>query len=163
MKFDPSDYKKDRESGNGGGNYLPVGKHIVRVIGHEFGRTNGAGLAQLIVTFEARDCRTRKAWLIAEGKAGFQIAMLFEACIWNKAMDLEDETAVRQAFYNKDVEIVVEDDTYKGETKPKVKWINKAPGGFGDGVTPRREEPRGGGGGAPPRDGGPLVDADIPF
>jgi len=165
MRYDPSDYKKDRESGNGGGNFLPVGKHIARVVDHELGKTN-SGLAQLIVNFEARDGRSRKAWLIAEGKAGFQIGMLFEACGWTEAMDLEDDRAVRQAFYNKDVEIDVQDDTYKGETKPKVKWINKAKGGFGGGVTPRqerREEPRGGGYGG--RDERPNYepDGDIPF
>ena len=139
MRYDPNDYKKDRESGNGGGNYLPVGKHIVRVTDHELGKT-GSGLEQLIVTFEARDGRSRKAWLIAEGKAGFQLGALFEACGWNETLDLDDDRAIRQAFYNKDIEIVVKDDTYQGETKPKVKWINKAPGGFGNGVTERRQE-----------------------
>lgn len=190
MKYDPNDYKKDRKPGGGGGNYLPVGKHIVRVTDHEMDETS-SGLAQVVVTFEARDGRSRKAWLIAEGKAGFQIGMLFEACEQTQAIDLDDDRAFRQAFYNKDIEIVVKDETYQGETNPRVKWINKAPGGAGSGVTPRqerREEPRTGGygggsggyggggygrptgggyggGGTAPRDDIPpyTPDDDIPF
>jgi hypothetical protein len=158
MRYDPNNYKNSREGG-GNGDFLPVGTHIVRVTDHELGKT-GSGLAQLIVTFEASDGRTRKAWLIAEGKAGFQLGMLFEACAWAQALDLEDDRAIRQAFYNKDVEIVVKDDTYQGETKPKVKWINRAKGGFGGGVTPRREQPT-----APARAASPPYEPDdkIPF
>lgn len=148
-QFDPNDYE-DR-GGGGGGNLLPAGKHIVRVVDHEIGESSG-GLAQVEVNFEARDGRTRKAWLIAEGKAGFQLAALFRACDWTSKIDLSKPGMIKRAIYEKDVEIVVGEDTYNGKTSLKVKYINRAPSApAGDSRPSTREEP-------PPPD-----DDKIPF
>ena len=149
--YDPADYINDK----GGGDFLPVGKHIVRVIDHELSETK-SGLGQVIVTFEACDYRTRKAWLICEGKAGFQIAGLLNACGWTSKIDLSKSGLIKKAIYGKDVEIVVVDDEYNGKTTTKVKYINKAPGGFGladSGRDGSRDEQPG-----PPDD-----TSDIPF
>ena len=153
--FDPNDYNSGN-GGGGGGNLIPLGKHIVRVIEHELSETSG-GLGQVIVTFEDRDGRTRKAWLICEGKAGFQFAALCTACGWTSRLDLNKPGLIKQALYGRDVEIVVKDDTYNGETKPKVKYINKAPAGFGAATSSRIQ------GDPPGDDAPPPADDDIPF
>ncbi len=149
MEFDPNDYED--KGGGGGGNYLPAGKHIVRVTDHEIGESSG-GLAQVVVDFEARDGRTRKAWLIAEGKAGFQLAALFRACGWTSKIDLKASGLIKKAIYGKDIEIVVAEDTYNGKTSLKVKWINKAPEG---GASSRNGREEG--------DPGPGANEEIPF
>lgn len=169
MDFDPNDYE-DKGNG-GGGNFLPAGKHIVRVIDHELGESSG-GLAQVMVDFEAKDGRTRKAWLIAEGKAGFQLAALFRACGWTSKVNLSASGVIKKAIYGKDIEIVVAEDTYQGKTSLKVKYINKAP----ESDNEPRNESRGGGWGGESRGGGygqrsapppddlpPPTDEDIPF
>lgn len=149
--YDPADYINDKAGGGSGSNLLPVGKHIVRVTDHELSETS-TGLGQVIVTFEARDGRSRKAWLICEGRAGFQFGSLLNACGWTSKIDLTRPGMIRQAIYGKDLEIVVADDTYNGETKPKVKWINKPPTGSSSSRdTGRRDE-------VPP-----PADEDIPF
>lgn len=125
--YDPNNYP---DNGGGGGNLLPVGKHIVTVTGHELGTTSG-GYGQMIVDFEAADGRSRKAWLIYEGGAAFQLASLLRAVGWNQPLDEQSDFAVRKAIYGKPVQIVVADETYQGETKPKVKYINALPKGSG--------------------------------
>lgn len=151
--YDPSDYSNDKGSG-GGGDYLPVGKHIVRVIDHELSETK-SGLGQVIVTFSGRDGRTRKAWLICEGKAGFQFGGLLNACDWTSKIDLSKSGLIKKAVYGKDVEIIVADEEYQGKSATKVKYINKAPGGFGsvDGGRPQARDER----------PGPPDDDQIPF
>jgi hypothetical protein len=152
--YDPANYNQDG-GGGGGGNLIPNGKHIVRVIDHELSETN-SGLGQVVVEFEDRDGRTRKAWLICEGRAGFQFGSLLNACGWTSKIDLEKPGMIKRAVYEKDVEIVVKDDTYNGETKPKVKYINKAPNGFGPTSSRIQGDPRG-------DDPPPPADDDIPF
>jgi hypothetical protein len=134
-EYDPNDYED--KSGEGG-DYLPAGKHIVRVIDHEIGESRG-GYGQLEVNFEARDGRTRKAWLIFEGPAGFQLAPLFKACGWTSKIDLSKPGLIKKAIYGKDVEIVVVDEEYQGKTSTKVKYINKAKDG-GETPPPPDEE-----------------------
>lgn len=155
--FDPNDYGNN--SGGSGGNLIPNGKHIVRVIDHELSETS-SGLGQVIVTFEDRDGRTRKAWLICEGRAGFQFAALCTACGWTSQLDLSKPGMIKRAIYGQDVEIVVKDETYNGETRPKVKYINKAPAGsggsYGGGSGHIQGDPRGDDPPAP-------NDDDIPF
>lgn len=147
--FDPANYENKE---GGGSNLLPAGKHIVRVIDHELGESS-SGLAQVVVDFQASDGRSRKAWLIAEGKAGFQFASLLNACGWTSKINLAQSGMIKRAIYGKDVEIVVAEDTYQGKTSLKVKWINKAPERAQSGGAGRvREEP-------PPRDDDP----EIPF
>ena len=157
--FDPNGYE-DRSGG--GGNLLPAGKHIVRVTDHELGESSG-GLAQVEVNFEARDGRTRKAWLIAEGKAGFQMAALLRACDWTSKIDLSKPGLVKKAIYGKDVEIVVAEDTYQGKTSLKVKYINKVSGG-GTERQPSNGGGYGGGYGGGGHNGPPEpYDDDPPF
>lgn len=173
MEFDPNEYP---EKGGGGGNLLPAGKHIVRVIDHELTESSG-GLDQVEVTFEAPSGLTRKAWLIAQGAAGWQLATLFRACGWTSKIDLSKPGMLKKAIYGKDVEIVVAEDTYNGKTSLKVKYINKAPEGgtrndrdSGGGRSGRDSGRSGGGGGYSggggygSQNGDPGVGSDdIPF
>lgn len=157
MPYDPNNYPE--KEGGGGSNLIPIGKHIVRVVSHELGQTNG-GYAQMIANFEDGQGRTRKAWLIYEGPAGFQLATLLRAAGWNQPLDVDSDYAVRKAIYGKDVEIVVRDETYQGKTEPRVKYINAPPGGN---RPQRNPEPRAGGGGSFCDDVPPPNDDDIPF
>ena len=156
--YDPDSYP-DREGGGGGGGgnndyYIPTGKHIARVTEHELGETSG-GHGQLVVTFEDRKGRTRKAWLIYEGKAGFQLKGLLGACVHHGPLDLDSGVAVRRAIYGKDVELVVVDEEYQGKMNAKIKYVNAVKGGS---ARTDREEP------PPPREEPPpSVDDDIPF
>lgn len=124
--YDPNDYPDNREGG-GGGNLIPAGKHIARIIEHEHGTTSG-GYAQLIVTFEAADGRTRRGYFIYEGRAAFQLAALCRACNYHEPLDVESSIAVRTALHGKDVQIVVVDEVYQGSPQTKVKYVNPLPG-----------------------------------
>jgi len=167
MPFDPNDYR-NREGGRTAPNLFPLGKFIAQVTDHELGETSG-GFKQMIVTFGDDKGRSRKAWLIYEGAAGFQFDGLLQACDWNEPLDLEDVQAVRDAIYDKDVEIVVKNERYAGNDTLKIKWINKAPGGTGQpsrtpadrhasGPPPRdAHQP----GGAPRREAAPVGDDDL--
>ena len=152
--YDPDSYP-DREGGGGSNDdYIPTGKHVAHVIAHELGETSG-GHGQLVVTFEDRKGRTRKAWLIYEGKAGFQLKGLLGACGHHGPLDLDSGVAVRRAIYGKDVELVVVDEEYQGKMNTKIKYINAVKGGSSR--TDREEPP-------PPREEPPpSVDDDIPF
>lgn len=157
--YDPSDYSNDGDNRGGGSNLIPNGKHIVKVRDHELSETS-SGLGQVVVEFEDRDGRTRKAWLICEGRAGFQFGALLNACGWTSKIDLSKPGVVKQAIYNKFVEIVVKDEEYNGETKPRVKYINKAPMGAGWSSAPTPGRPHN----DPPRDEPPPPgDGDIPW
>ena len=126
--FDPEQYKRDKSTG--GNQLIPLGKHIVQVSDHTFDRTSN-GHGQVIVTFRREDGATRRGYLIYEGKGGRQFADLLTACEWAEPLDLDDAGQMRQAIYDKDVEIVVKNDTYNGITSPRVQWINRAPNGTG--------------------------------
>jgi len=159
--YDPADHDNGKGDGGGNNDYIPVGKHIVRVIDHELSETK-SGLGQVIVTFEAKDGRTRKAWLICEGRAGFQFGGLLNACEWTGKIRISAPGVLKKAIYGKDIEIVVVDEEYQGKNNTKVKWINKAPGGFGGAGAQREERDTGrsgGGGGYAPEDDG----FDVPF
>ena len=127
--YDPNEYKRDKPPA-GSNALIPLGKHLVQVSDHELDHTS-SGLGQVIVTFRREDGASRKAWLIYEGRAGFQFAGLLEACEWTEPLDLDDAGQMRQAIYDKDIEIVVKNDTYNGITSPRVQWINRAPNGTG--------------------------------
>lgn len=159
--YNPNDYKKPDGAGRQSTNLLPVGKHIVQVSDHELGETSG-GHGQIIVTFRAENGQTRKAWLIFEGRAGFHFGSLLEACEWTEPIaDLEDVAAVRDAIYDKWIQIVVRSEMYQGNEEIKVKYINKAPGGTGQ---PRRTPADGySAGHSAPTSGAAAGDEDIPF
>lgn len=157
--YNPNDYKKDG-AGRQSTNLLPAGKHLVQVSDHELGETSG-GYGQVIVTFLAESGQSRKAWLIYEGKAGFQFGSLLEAVEWTEPIaDLEDVAAVREAIYDKWIEIVVKSEMYNGASELKVKWINKAPGGTGQ---PRRTPADGYSAGHSAPSGSGTDDADLSF
>jgi hypothetical protein len=165
-RYNPNDFPENRDpnkpKGGGGGNYIPVGKHIVKVIDHTLTETSG-GHGQMEVNFEDRQGRTRKGWFIYEGAAGFQLARLLSAFNWSDPLDLDRPGDVRRAIYGKDVEIVVADEAYQGKVSTKVKYVNAIRSGSGGGGgrvydkhENRNEAPAGDG--APP-----PSDDDIPF
>lgn len=156
MKFNPNDYEP-KEGGGGGGSYIPAGKHIVEVIDHEVSTTSG-GYAQVVVTYTDGMDRTRRDYLICEGKAAWQFASLCHALGVTEEFDLDVPRSVKAALYNRRIEIVVGGETYQGKTQLKVKYRNKLPTGSSE--TSRATRPSGGGGyEAPP----PPGDDDIPF
>lgn len=158
-RYNPNDYPSDKpDGGGGGGDYIPVGKHIVQVIDHELS-TSGGGYGQIVVTFEDRQGRTRKGWFIYEGGAGFQLARLLSAFDFHDEIDLDRAGDVKRAIYGKNVEIVVADETYQGAPKTKIKYVNRAPPTSGQHTRSRRDET------PPPHDDGPPPpgDDDIPF
>lgn len=152
--FDPSQYNNDDRPSND--KWIPVGKHIVQVVDHELSESSG-GYGQVVVTFEDASGRQRKAWLICEGKAGFQFAALCTACGWTSRLDLTKPGLIRQAIYRKNVEIVVREE----DGKPRVKFINPAPGGARTSAPPQSSGslPNDPPGYKPP----PPGDDDIPF
>lgn len=124
MRYNPNDYPDNRDPNErGGGNFLPVGKHVCQVKDHALEQTSG-GFGQLMVEFTDRSGRTRKGWFIYEGRAGFQLARLLSAFGWSDPLDLDRPGDVRKAIYSKNVEVVVADETYNGETKTKIKYVN---------------------------------------
>lgn len=154
MKFNPNSYEN---KGSSGGDLIPVGKHIVTVIEHEVGTTSG-GHTQVVVTYQDAQGRTRKDWLICEGNAAFQFASLCHAVKCQDEIDLDKDRSIKAALYNRELEIVVVDETYQGQPKTKVKYRNaiKASSSPPSGRTPN--------GHASGRDNPPPVsDDDIPF
>lgn len=179
MRYNPNDYPDNRDpnkpkGGGGGGNFIPVGRHIARVIDHALTETGG-GHGQMEVNFEDRQGRTRKGWFIYEGNAAFQLARLLSAFNWSDPLDLDRPSDVRRAIYGKDVEIVVADENYQGKVSTKIKYVNAIRGeARGGGNTydkhetgGRHEEPRartgGGGDYGSQDDAPPHEDFDIPF
>ncbi len=152
MKFNPNNYEQ-KEGGGGGGSYIPAGKHIVEVIDHEVSTTSG-GYTQVVVTYSDSQDRTRRDYLICEGKAAWQFANLCHALGVTEEFDLDVPRSVKAALYNRRLEISVGEETYNGKTQLRVKYRNKLPAG----AAPRSGS---GGGGyeAPP----PPGDDDIPF
>lgn len=122
MRYNPRDYEKEND-GQPHGDYIPAGKHIAQVVDHELGTTSG-GFGQMIVTFEDRSGATRKAFLIYEGRAAFQLSTLLTAVNWHEELDLDRVGEVKRAIYEKDVEIVVVEESYQGKETLKVKYIN---------------------------------------
>lgn len=153
MKFNPGNYE---ERSGGGGNLIPEGKHRVTVIDHEVGTTSG-DYTQVIVTYTDDEGRTRKDWLICEGKAAFQFASLCHAVGCTEEIDLDVPRSVRAAIYNRELEIVVGEETYSGKTQLKVKYRNKIKAGS------RREERSEPHNGARREEPPPVSDDDIPF
>lgn len=128
--YDPKAVR-DRQGGEKPqANLFPIGKHIAQVTDHEIGETSG-GYGQVIVTFGNPEGQSRKAWLIFEGPADFQLDSLLKAVGWDEPLDVHDVQQFRDACYDKDVEIVVKSERFMGEDKVKVKYINKAPRGTG--------------------------------
>lgn len=170
-RYNPNDYPENRDpnkpkGSGGGGSYIPVGKHIVKVIDHTLTETSG-GHGQMEVNFEDRQGRTRKGWFIYEGAAGWQLARLLSAFNWSDPLDLDKPGDVRRAIYGKDVEIVVADETYQGKVSTKVKYVNAIRGGSGSGGSGsggRVYDKHADHNGPPPDDGAPPFDDDsIPF
>lgn len=148
MRFNPNDYE-DKEGG--GGSLIPAGKHIVTVVNHEIGTTSN-GHTQVIVTYEDNQKRTRRDYLICEGKAAFQFASLCHAVGATEEIDLDVPRSVRAALYNRELEIVVAEDTYNGKTSLKVKYRNKVKGAGS--ARPSQTQDDG-----PP----PYTDDEVPF
>ena len=166
---------------------IPVGNHIVMVTDHEIGRSSG-GYEQMIVTYTDSSGRTRKDFLIFEGRADFQLASLVH-CMHAEGepapeFDTDRPGEVKKALYGKPLVIVVHEEEYRGEMKTKVQYRNRVPAGvpipkFGGALArpaprPAREASGGGYGGGgggyggnqsdPGRDAAPPpADEDVPF
>lgn len=156
MKFNPNSYEQKE---GGGGSLIPAGKHIVEVTDHEVSTTSG-GFAQVVVTYTDGQQRTRRDYLICEGKAGWQFASLCHAVGTVEEFDLDIPRSVKAAIYHRPLEIVVAEESYQGKTQLKVKFRNKLSNGAPNtGAGRPANGPTGGGYDGPP----PPGDEDIPF
>ena len=174
MPFDPNAYaahkngNPDKPAGSG---LIPIGKHIVQVVDHEPGWYN-SGTPYVQVTFEeSGGGRKRKAKLISDGPgAPYGWWRLLEAVGWpmTDPLDENDNAAVQDAVYQRDLQIVVQDEKRDGALTgyQEVKWINPAPGGTGQPPrTARTPGERFAGSSLPESEVNPPPpgDGDIPF
>lgn len=107
------------------------GTHRVKVKAHALGRTS-TGKEQLAVTFENDAGEHITAYLyFTEKTLDRTMETLTEVLGWNAEQDDHRIDALHESdtLVGNECEIVVEDDTYDGKTRPRVKWINALGGG----------------------------------
>lgn len=111
------------------------GRHIVEVAAHQLGES-GTGTAHIAVLFESPE-GARITWYgyLSDAALERTIASLrilgFDPAEHNGMLDALHGTKL---LVSRKAEIVVELETYNGETRPKVKWVNDVGGGMGKGM-----------------------------
>jgi len=104
---------------------LPTGFYRARAIEHEFGVAD-TGTEQVAVTFELF---TEDQWnghqitwfgFFTEGAARHTLAAL-RVCGWEG-----DDVADLVGLGRNEVELSIVHETYQGEVRPRVKWVNRA-------------------------------------
>lgn len=106
---------------------IPDGRHLAKVIDYGLGKT-ATGKDQAWAKFKLDGDGAEIYWYgtLSEGR-GREItidALLTMGFAGNDLTALEDGSGTNALDEKKSVIIVVEQDTYNGKTKPKVKWIN---------------------------------------
>ena len=104
---------------------MKPGTSIARAVGGQLGYTQG-GKEQVAVQFVIPDTNERITWY---GYFGEKSADRTLEALMHAGWDGDDVSELK-GLGSKDVELVIEEDTFDGKTKMKVQWVNK-PGGGG--------------------------------
>lgn len=114
---------------------IGAGRHGVKVVNHVLGRS-GTGTPHVAVLFEdgAGDRITWYGYL-SDAALERTVASL-QILGWDPKEHGGDVKALNGTgiLAEAEADIVVEMETYEGETRPKVKWVNEPGGGLGAGM-----------------------------
>lgn len=110
---------------------IPAGKYVARAQNAEFGVSGQKGTDQVVVTFEIREGEHKGDVIDWYGffteKTGQRTVESLRHCGCTFPGDDVFDTA---GLGTKDVQIVVEHEEYKGQTKARVQWVNELGAGL---------------------------------
>jgi hypothetical protein len=114
---------------------IGAGRHAVKVVNHQLGKSS-TGTAHVAVLFEDPE-GGRITWYgyLTDAALERTIASL-RILGWDptKHDGRIDSLHNSGLLVDAEAEVVVEMETYNGETRPKVKWVNEVGGGMGEGM-----------------------------
>lgn len=110
---------------------IPEGTHLVRVHSTFLGKSKNTQTGYVGVVFEDDAGDTITAYLYTSDKAIGRTVETLELLGWDLQANNGDLSTLHETplLHGRQSEIVVENETYEGKTRAKVKWINGPDGG----------------------------------